>query len=125
MRKTIAYYGTAGSRSEVVLSSRAIQYPYRVLTTKARFAPGTQNLLRIRLLLAADDSTGTGASVSGVSMLGDNGQVDYLVGDNDSKTIDHEVIQQTGGSYLKVHATNDDWYDHAVDVQITIETLTP
>jgi hypothetical protein len=121
--KTICFFGTAPARSGVVLSSRCIVYPYRVRRIAARFPPGCANLVRLRFLISDDSSVGIGGAVSGVSMFQDNGQVDYLVGDDCSKTCDHDVEQPTGQSFLKVHAVNDDFADHGVDVQMTIEVL--
>jgi hypothetical protein len=123
MLKTIAFFGSCPARGEVVLASRCIVYPYRVERIACRFPPGCANLLRLRFLLAADGNVGTGAAVSGVSMLRENGQVDYVVGDDCSKTVDHEVEQPEGQTFLKVHAVNQDFDPHGVDVQITVEVL--
>ena len=123
MLKTIAFCGTVPSRSEVVLSSRCIVYAYRLKRIACRFPPGCQNLVKLRFLIADDSSVGIGAAVSGVSVLRENSDVDYVVGDDDTKIIDHEVSRPTTSSYLKVHAVNDDFSDHWVDVQITIEYL--
>jgi len=121
MVKTVVFFGTAPSRGEVVLSSKPIGYPFRLKRIMARFPPGCANLVRQRYLIADDGSVGTGALVSGVSVLQDAGQVDYLVGDDCSKTLDHEVEHPTAGGFLKVQAVNDDFADHGVDVQMTIE----
>jgi hypothetical protein len=121
--KTIAFFGVVPARDELVLASRCIMYPYRLRRVRARFPPGCANLVRLRFLVAADGSTGTGAAVSGVSVLGENGQVDYVVGDDDTKDMEHEVEQPEGGSFLKVHAVNEDWAEHGVDVRMTIEVI--
>jgi hypothetical protein len=34
----------------------------------------------------------------------------------------HEVDVNESGTYLKVYAKNDDFSDHGVDVQVTIDT---
>jgi hypothetical protein len=51
------------------------------------------------------------------------GQVDFVVGDDDAKELSNEVSISESGSYLKVYAVNNDAYDHAIDVQMTIEGL--
>jgi hypothetical protein len=56
-------------------------------------------------------------------MLREHGQVDYIVGDADQKDMEHEVEVAQGGSYLKVYAVNSDTFDHSIDVQMTIETM--
>jgi hypothetical protein len=121
MLKTIPFFGTCPARGELVLSSRCIVYAYWLRVISCRFPPGCSNLLRLRFLLADDGSVGTGVDVSGVSVLRENSDIDYLVGDGDTKVLQHHVERAEAGSFLKVHAINEDFADHGVDVQMTIE----
>jgi len=75
----------------------------------------------LRFFISLDNHAPTTGLPSGISILRDYGQVDYLVGDDVIKTIRHDLENPEGGAYLKVHATNNDYYDHAIDVQMTIE----
>lgn len=121
--KTIAFFGTVGAGANITLVSERISRPFRVTKIAARFALGCENLLALRFYNAADDDAPTAAPPCGVSMLDDYGQVDYVVGDQDSKIMDHEVIIKESGAYLKVYAENADAVSHSVDVQMTIEDL--
>ena len=118
--KTVAFYGSCEARSSLVLVSSRISRPYDVHEIHAKFPAGSNNLLKLRLYESPDDQAPTSGAPSGVSMLADYGQVDYVVGDDDFKWVRHHVVIDTGGSYLKVYAVNDDFYEHDVDVQILI-----
>ncbi len=54
-------------------------------------------------------------------MLQDYGQVDYVVGNDDTKDMQQDVSMHESGSYLKVYAQNSDTFDHTIDAQVTIE----
>jgi hypothetical protein len=120
-RKTIAFYGTCSARSELVLVSRRIGQPFRLRKIHARFADGCQNLLALAFVVSPDAQAPSSGRPTGVSLLAETGQVDYVVGNNDSKDLEHTVELRQSGLYAKVHADNDDFYAHAVDVQLTIE----
>ena len=79
--------------------------------------------MKLRFFIATDDQAPASGQPTGVSVLADYGQVDYIVGDDDEKDMNHDVLVDTGGSYLKVHAENDDFYDHAVDVHMELEPI--
>jgi len=123
MRKTIAYYGTCAARSRVTLASKRIKQPYYVRQIQATFAPGCLNLVQLSFHASLDASVPTSARPDDPSILAENGQVDYLVGDGDIKIVRHDLEIDEGGTYLKVHAYNQDWYDHAIDVQIEIDLV--
>jgi hypothetical protein len=120
--KTVTFYGTCGAGAELTLVSKRISTPFRTKAVHATFPLGTLNLLLMRCYVSPDDEAPAAGAPSGVSMLRDYGQVDYLAGDATKKEILHEVHIAEAGAYLKVYATNADFFDHAVDVQIMIET---
>lgn len=105
------------------MASPRITHPYSVRGIDAKFASGCENLMSLRFYTSADDQAPTSGAPSGVSILADYGQVDYVVGDNDAKHLVHDVMVAEGGSFLKVYADNDDYFDHDVDVQMTIEEV--
>lgn len=120
--KTITFYGVCLAAGELTLVSKRIGTPFKLRGIHATFALGCINLLLVRFFVAADDEAPAAGQPNGVSMLRDYGQVDYLVGDDTKKEVFHEIEVKEAGSWLKVHAENGDFFDHAVDVQIMIET---
>jgi hypothetical protein len=122
MLKTLSFHGTCNSASVLTLASPRISTPFRVKSIRATFPLGCINLLQLSFLLAYDGSTPATGKPSGTSMLQDYGQVDYIVGDDIKKMLLHEVDVNESGTYLKVYAKNDDFSDHGVDVQVTIDT---
>jgi len=79
--------------------------------------------MKLRFYYSLDKSVPATGEPAGVSMLKDYGQVDYVVGNDDTKEMDHNLHIAESGSYLKVYAVNADTFEHSVDVQITIEDL--
>jgi len=120
-QKTVSFVGTCPARSGVTLVSKRIQTAFRLMGIAVRFASGCNNLLRLHFYWGLDSSGPGSVAPGGVSLLRDYGQVDYVVGEGESKWLEHGLAVDAGGSYLKVYAENDDWYDHAVDVQMFLE----
>jgi len=118
--KTIMFAGLCLARSVLTLPSQRITRPFRLSMVTIRFPAGTQNLVTIRLYQADDNQAPTTGRPSGVSLLQDFGQVDYVRGDGVQVTLLHTIDVAPAGAYLKVHADNTDWYDHTVDVDIQI-----
>lgn len=121
--KTVSFYGTCTAGSSKVLVSKHIGHPYNVTRIRARFAQGSNNTLKLAFYISPDNDAPATGSPTGVSMLQGYGQVDYVVGNDDTKDMPHNVKQHESGSYLKVYAQNSDGFDHSLDVQITIEEL--
>jgi len=121
--KTVAFYGTVSANSELTLVSPRICSGFALKRILVTFAPGCENLVALRFFYSLDDHAPSSGYPSGINVLRDYGQVDYVVGDDVQKNLDHEVEILEGGAYLKVHADNDDSYPHSVDVQMFIEPL--
>lgn len=122
MLKTVSFVGTCAARSTKVLTSPNISHPYNIKRIRARFPSGCDNKVKLRFIISPDADTPTTGIPNGSSILKDYGQVDYIVGDKDAKDMQHEVAVTEGNTYLKVHAENDDYFEHLIDVQIYIET---
>lgn len=125
MRKTVAFYGTVSARSGLTLVSDRIGHPYTVRRLMVTFAEGQQNLVLLRFFVSIDDAAPTTERPGGTNLLQEQGQVDYLVGDGVHKTLNHTLRVDEGNTWLKVYAVNDDFYDHAVDVQLEIDIGEP
>lgn len=121
--KTVSFFGICALSASKVLVSKHIGHPYRVTHISARFAQGCNNLLKLRFYTSIDNDAPVDAEPSGVSMLRDYGQADYVVGNDDTKELDHELEVAESGSFLKVYAENNDTFEHSVDVQMTIEEM--
>lgn len=119
--KTVSFNGVCSARSTVVLTTPRITHPYKIVRIHCRFPVGCINELRLRFYTSPDDDVPSSGPPNGVSMLREYGHVDYVVGDGDSKSMDHDLDVAESNSWLKVYAVNDDYYDHAVDVQMTLE----
>ena len=119
--KTASFNGMCLSRSSKVLVTKRISHPFRVVAIHCRFPRGCENKLKLRFYVSDDDDAPTTGAPNGVSLLMEYGQIDYIIGDGDSKDMRHEVDVPHANSWLKVYAENDDYYAHEIDVQITLE----
>lgn len=123
MLKTVNFTGTAPARSRITLVSRRIAFPYRTREVLATFPAGCLDLLALSFHVSHDDYAPTAEAPSDSSLFAENGQSGDIIGENTQKRLSHVVEVQESGSYLKVHANNTDYYDHAIDVQITIDSI--
>lgn len=121
--QTVSFFGLCGAGASKVLVSKHIGHPYMLKHISARFAQGCNNLLSIRFFKSSDKNAPAAAAPSGISVLREYGQVDYVVGNDDTKELDHELKVAESGSFLKVYAVNADTFDHSIDVQMTIEEI--
>jgi len=121
--KTVSFYGTCSARSTLVLVSQRITHEYEVKKIRASFANGCFNQVRLEFLVAPDDHAPSSGSPSGVSMLDDYGQVKFVVGNDEDVVMEHSLVVDYGGSFLKVYADNRAYTDEDVVVQMTIEDV--
>ena len=121
VRKTVPFAGTCAARSEVTLVSKRIRRPFRTAVIHTHFPTGAENLLLLDFWESPDDQAPATGDPTGVNLLADYGQAEAIRGDGVSIILHHVIGVFAGGAFLKVHATNNDFYDHAVDVQIEID----
>jgi hypothetical protein len=121
--QTVSFFGTVGAGAEKTLVSPRIGHPYKVIQVDVRFAQGCNNLLKMYSLVAIDNQESTSGLPNGHSVLSDYGQVNYVVGNDDTKRIKCSVLMQEGGSYLKVFGVNSDTVEHSMDCLIVIEEI--
>jgi len=119
--KTVSFKSVVAASSQKVLVARRISHPYSLETISARFAQGCNNLLELSFYISPDDDASTSKEPNGLSILRDYGQVDYVVGNDDTKNMRNNIEVQESGSYLKVMAVNKDTFEHTIDVQMEIE----
>ena len=119
--KTVSFNGSCPARGTLVLCTKKISHPFVVTKIHCRFPVGCVNLLKLRFYISPDDGTPSSGAPNGISMLREYGQVDYVVGDGDSKDLLHDVAVEEAVSWLKVYADNEDYSPHQVDVQITLD----
>ena len=119
--KTITFFGTCSAGASKVLVSKRIGHPYNLKHIDARFAQGCNNLLALRFYKSMDNNAPAAGEPEDVSILRDYGQVDYVVGNDDTKRMDHDLEVSESGSFVKVYAVNTDTFDHSIDVQIRID----
>ena len=123
MLKTVSFYGVCLANAKLVLVSDIIGHPYRMRKIRAKFAAGAANEMLLRFFISEDDEAPGNAAPGGMSVLAEHGQVDYVRGEDEIVEMEHYVEMETANSWLKVYADNQDFNDHAVSVQITIDTV--
>lgn len=120
---TIPFFGSCSAGASLVIVSQRIAWPFKLKSIRAHFAQGANNLLALRFYHAQDNQAPASGAPSGFCLFSELGQVDYLIGNNDTKVIEHELTIRDTGSYLKVYAVNSDTVAHTIDVQMTIEEI--
>lgn len=121
--KTVSFFGTCSARSTKVLVSGRITHKYEIKKIRASFAAGCFNNLRLEFMVSADDSAPETGKPGGVSLLADYGQVEFVVGNDEDMVMEHSLVVDYGGSFIKVYADNLGYTDQDISVQITIEDI--
>lgn len=122
MLKTVSFYGICEANASLVLVSDVIGHPYEVRRVRCKFAAGCANELTVRFYISDDNDAPSSGAPGGMSILAEHGQVDYVRGEDEAVSFDHQAVMLTANSWLKVYAVNSDFNVHAVSVQITIDT---
>jgi len=122
-QKVLSFFGTCSANAELTLVSQPVQTPFRVIAVLAHFALNTNRALQLDVYLSPDDVAPSSGRPNGISMCREYSQAQYITGDDETKTLHHELISPTYPSWLKVYANNTDAFDHTVDVQVEIEIL--
>lgn len=123
MKQTITFSGTCLAAAELTLVSKRINYPFRVISFNASFALNTNRTLQLSPFVSPDPTAPTTGKPTGINILQTLGEVEYLVGDDEQKKLEHEITVNESGSYIKIYANNTDTFDHTVDAFVVIETL--
>lgn len=118
--ETLCFYDTVSANSCKTLVSKPLLFPYTLERMRVHFALNTNKQLRIKFYLSTDDSAPTSEPLTGENVLGSLGQVDYLVGDDETVEIPYRLGVPVGGMYVKVFAENNDSYAHSIDAQVFI-----
>jgi hypothetical protein len=122
--KSITFVGMAAARAQTTLVSRPIGRPWRLERITVRFPAGCQDLVGLAFWASPDTDAPTSGNPTGVNLLQDYSQATYVRGDGETVTLPHQIDVPDTGMSLKIVATNNDWYDHALDANIQI-TLDP
>lgn len=122
---TLPFNGTVAAGGELTLVSNHLRIPYMVRSLHVSFALGTDRTVQIRFFRSPDDSTPGSGHPSGTELLLQYSRTPYLVGDDERKSFPHEFAVRESGSWLKVHAKNNDTFSHTVDCQIVIDLDPP
>lgn len=118
---TLTFHGTVAANSNVTLVSKRITFPFITEEFVAHFALNTNKQLRAEWFISPDDSAPTSKPISGTSVLGQLGQVAYVVGDDETVTIPYRVRILEMGMYIKLFLENLDSYEHSIDGHATLE----
>lgn len=117
---TLPFYGTVAANSATTLVSKRITCRFTTERFRVHFALNSNKQLRVKFYLSPDDSAPTSEPLTGYNVFGFEGQVDYVVGDDETVEIPHRVKVTERGYYVKVFADNRDSYEHSIDAQVFI-----
>jgi hypothetical protein len=117
---TLPFFGSVAANSIKTLVSGSLTFPFTTEEFRAHFALNTNKTLRIRFFVSPDDSTPVSFPVTGQSIFEPCGQVDYLVGDDETVIVRYRVEIPVSGMFFKVVAENLDSYEHSIDCHVEI-----
>lgn len=119
---SLFFHGTCEALAEKTLVSKNIRFPFKTKRIRVAFAPGTNRQMRLKIFTSNDPDAPSSGQPTGTNLLSQYGQVDYVIGDDDWRNFEHEVIVPTRNNWIKIYADNRDIFAHTLDVLVTIET---
>ncbi len=122
---TLAFNGTVAASGELTLVSKRLNFAYEVQRLIASFALGTDRTMELRYFISLEEEAPAAGRPTGLDLLSLYGEDSFLVGDDERKDFPHQVFQREAGSFIKVHALNNDSFPHTVDAQVVIRSLVP
>ena len=122
--RTVCFFGSCDALSSKVLVSQRISSPFVLSEIRASFALNTARTLNLYFFISQDPSVPVAGEPSGFNCLDEYGQVSYLTGDDELKTVKNNSLINIHPSWLKIYAVNSDFFVHTIDVQIDITIVT-
>jgi len=122
--RTVCFFGSCDALSSKVLVSQRISSPYIIAEIRASFALSTNRTLKLYFFVSQDPSAPAIGEPSGFNCLDEYGQVSYLTGDDELKTVKNNSLINVHPSWLKIYAVNSDAFNHTIDVQFDITIVT-
>lgn len=117
---TLIFNGTVAANSKVTLVSQRLIFPFVTKEFRVHFALNTNKTLRVSFYISPDDSAPVVQPLTGHSVFSTLGQVDYVVGDDETVIIPYHILIPDIGIFIKVFADNTDSYEHSIDAQVFI-----
>ena len=115
--------GPCGPTAQLSLVSKHITSLFRILQVSVNFPSGTDNLVRVYLLLCQDPSSLTTGLPPGMSILSMLSPNDFLIGDDITLTLPINLPVTVKGTWLKAHVVNNDAFAHNISAIFTIEEI--
>jgi len=116
----VSFLGTVSAGGELTLVSRRITFPFRTWKLRVFFPLNTNRTVRVSFFLSPDSSAPITGKPTGQNLFSAYSAVDYIVGDDEMKELEHVVDVKEIGQYVKVYARNTDAFPHTVDAQVMI-----
>jgi len=117
---TLLFNGTVAANSKKTLVSQRLIFPFATREFRVHFALNTNKSLHVAFFISPDDSAPAAKPLTGHSVFSTLGQVDYVVGDDETVIIPYHIFIPQAGMFVKVFADNQDSYEHSIDAQVFI-----
>lgn len=122
---TVNFFDTVAPNSSKTLVSKQINNKYRIKSFKISFAPGTNRLLELEPYVSPDADDPSDGSINGVNLIQQFSHKEVIVGDDERKRLEQNIIVAQRNTWLKIFANNTDSNEHSIDAQITVEIPQP
>lgn len=120
---TIPFHFDVSFSDTVIECSKRVTSAFRTREVVGSFALGSDRTVRLRYYVASDNLETAAALVGATNLLAFAGQVDYMIGDDETKRYPVEVEFPTRGLYVKISGENTDSVNHTVDAAVVLELL--
>jgi len=120
---TIPFFSTVAASATAVLISKRINVPFKVKAVRVSFPLNMNRTVQFSFFVSDDNDTINTARPTGANIFAQLGQVEYLVGDDETKELPVELEVEQAGKYIKLMVVNADTFEHTIDAQMIVELL--
>lgn len=125
MLHTLSFYGSVTTGARVTLVSQRISFPFILDKIRVKYALGHIGLVQHSIYVSRDSEAPTAGPPTGLDVLSQYGNVDYLCGDDDVEEDTDQTIVDEMPTWIKIHVYNTDTATHTINVRITIDDRRP
>jgi len=120
MLKTLTFFTEVPAKQKRSVVSELLDFPYLIKEARVRFYLNVRGNLRVKILVSFDNVIPDNAEPAGFNVM-KYGNVDYIIGDNETVPIYIAFPVKREGSYIKVFGYNLDSFPHKLDVKIDLD----
>lgn len=111
---TLLFQGTVAPNTVLTLVSKRLPFFFKTRRFSLSFALNTNRTVECTYYLSFDPTAPATGIPTGTPIFAQLGSIIFIVGDDETITVNHQTIAFQAGSYIKLHLSNSDGFAHTI-----------